>query len=214
MILRGVLLGRQGSWGMKECSSIVCSTGMATDGPRNHDADAASAVQRGDVIAYRGLVERYHVPLVRYVSRLLGNTDDAEDVVQDVFVKAYACIRQYDPRKKFSTWIYRIAHNESVNRLRRKRLEPVLFFDPDTLFPHPVARETPRDQAEREEMLDCIERSLAMLDRKYREPIILYYIAERSYEEIADIMRIPVATVGVRLNRARQQLRALRNSSL
>ncbi|MFH1098878.1 MAG: RNA polymerase sigma factor [Candidatus Uhrbacteria bacterium] len=174
------------------------------------DAAAAVAVQHGKVTAYHELVERYYAPLVRYAWRFLGNQEDAEDIVQNVFLKAYANIRQYDPHRAFSTWIYRITHNECVNLLKRRHREPISFFDPDTIFPHPIAAETPADQVERNEMLDLIERYLAALDPKYREPVILHYIAERSYEEISDIMHIPISTVGIRLKRARDRLRLIR----
>lgn len=177
---------------------------------RQGDAEIARSVQDGEPQAYRELVVRYHASLVRYATRLLGSATDAEDVIQEVFLHAYERIRQYDPDRSFSSWVYRIAHNECVDALKRKRREPVPFFDPDVLFPHPVSRETPDDHVMREEMLDLIERYLSRLDWKYREPLVLHYISERSYEEISDILHIPVATVGVRLSRARNRLRALR----
>jgi len=174
------------------------------------DANAAAAVQRGETYAYRALVERYHAPLMRYARRFLGNAEAAEDAVQDAFLRAYENIRQYDPRRPFSTWIYRITHNVCVDILRRRMHEPIPFFDADTLFPHPIARESTEDNVVRTEMLDLVARYLATLDPKYREVVVLHTIAERSYEEIADIMHIPVSTVGVRLKRARDRLRAQR----
>lgn len=180
---------------------------MADPRTTAEDAAYAVAVQRGEVFEYRQLVERYHVPLMRYARRFLGNGEDAEDVIQEVFFRAYERIRQYDPKRPFSTWIYRIAHNACVDVLKRRKREPIPFFDPDTLFPHPVAKETPEDHVARAEILDAIEQHLSTLDAKYREVIVLHYIAERSYEEIADILRVPIATVGVRLKRARDRLR-------
>ena len=185
---------------------------MADPQAQAQDAAAAVAVQRGEAFAYRALVERYHAPLVRYARRFLGHAEDADDVIQEVFLRAYERIRQYDARRPFSTWIYRIAHNACIDHLKHRKREPIPFFDPDTLFPHPIARDTPEDHVTRAEILDAIERNLTSLDAKYREVVVLFYIAERSYEEIADILRIPVATVGVRLKRARDRLRAYRTS--
>ncbi|MFH1430131.1 MAG: RNA polymerase sigma factor, partial [Candidatus Uhrbacteria bacterium] len=164
----------------------------------------------GELGLYRVLVERYISRLRRYTLRLLLSVDDAEDVVQDVLLKAYANLRGFDTKRSFSTWIYRIAHNECVNALKKRHREPVPFFDPDVLFPHPVAKETAADAAERDELLNTIERFLEQLDPKYREVVVLHYIEERPYKEIADILRVPISTVGVRLKRARDHLQRCR----
>lgn len=181
---------------------------MGEDHSQLSDEVLATRVQSGDAGLYGVLMRRYLPKMQRYVAKFLFGYDDVEDVVQEVFVKAYTHLQQFDATRSFSSWLYRIAHNECINTIKKRKREPLPFFDPDAIFPHPVAKETPRDHAERAEVLTLIERALRALDPKYREPIVLYYIEERSYKEIADIMRIPIATVGVRLRRAREQLQA------
>ncbi|MDO8424981.1 MAG: RNA polymerase sigma factor [bacterium] len=172
------------------------------------DESLVACVRSGDTVAYGSLMERYMARMQRYIRKFLFGHEDAEDIAQEVFTKAYVHLNQFDASRSFSTWLYRIAHNECINAIKRKQREPIPFFDPDTLFPHPVARETPRDHVERVELRMLVETSLEQLAPKYREPVVLYYFEERSYREIADIMRIPVATVGVRLARARTLLAA------
>jgi RNA polymerase sigma-70 factor (ECF subfamily) len=171
------------------------------------DEDVAQAVQRGDVEAYGVLVERYSERMLRYARRFLLNPEDSQDLVQDVFIKVYENIRSFDPSRRFSPWIYRIAHNEFVNAIRKRKREPLSYFDLDTLFPHPIAKETADRDASEQETRRALEKSLAVLDPKYREPLVLYYFEEMSYQEIADVLRIPVATVGVRLNRGKALLK-------
>ncbi|MDO8462840.1 MAG: RNA polymerase sigma factor [bacterium] len=185
---------------------------MTVEQERSTDEELVVRVRGGDAEAYGALMERYAAKLQRYVRRFLLGSEDGDDVVQEVFVKAYTHLNTFDASRSFSTWLYRIAHNECINTIKRKKREPLPFFDPDTLFPHPVAKETPADYVERRELQSMVERSLSVLDPKYREPVVLYYLEERSYREIADIMHIPVATVGVRLRRAKQQLLAQRPS--
>lgn len=171
------------------------------------DEDIARAVQAGESERFGELIERYQDRLMRYARKFLLDPDDAEDVVQDVFVKTYQNINGFDPSRRFSPWIYRIAHNEFVNELKRRqsrRIVPV--FDFDTVFPHLTAEETSDRAALDAEVRAALEKHLDAVDPKYREPLVLYYLEEMSYKEIADIMQIPVSTVGVRLARARKVL--------
>lgn len=171
------------------------------------DEAAAKAVQRGDTAAFGTLMERYGQKMSRYARRFLFGYEDAEDQVQEVFLKAYANIRSFDPERKFSSWLYRIAHNEFINAIKKRGREPLSFLDPDTLLPHPVTKERTDAGALAGETRALLDRGLAKLDPKYREPLILFYDEEMDYKEIADILHIPVATVGVRLNRGRAALK-------
>lgn len=171
--------------------------------PQPTDEAIAEEVQRGNRERYGLLVERYEQKMSRYVRRFLYDADDAADVVQDVFVKAYINIKSFDIKQRFSPWMYRIAHNECINSIKKKKREPLPFFDADALFPHPVARERADDEMQVKQIRLALDRCLKELDAKYREPLILYYFEELEYREISDILRIPVSTVGVRLNRGR-----------
>ncbi len=171
------------------------------------DEELARSVQRGDADAFGVLVERYEPKLVRYARRFLFGQHDAEDMVQDAFLKAYMNIQSFDVGRKFSSWLYRIAHNEFITALRKRTRQPVFSFDPDTIFPHPLSRETADRDANEAELRGLMDTGLGDLPPKYREPLVLYYFEEKDYREISDILQIPVATVGVRLNRARTMLK-------
>ncbi|MBU6500604.1 MAG: RNA polymerase sigma factor [Patescibacteria group bacterium] len=178
--------------------------------PEKTDEDIATDVQRGDAQAFGTLVERYEDKLIRYARRFLRSSDDAEDLVQETFIKAYSNIKGFDTKRRFSPWIYRIAHNEFVNSMRKRSgKENISIFDFDLLFPHPVAKETADDKVNKEELKRMLGGYLEQLDPKYREPIVLYYFEDMDYGEIADILQIPSSTVGVRLRRGKAMLRKL-----
>lgn len=175
------------------------------------DEEIAVEVQKGDVEAFRVLVERYEAKMDRYAKRFLFAQDDAKDLLQEIFIKVYVNIRSFDAERRFSPWIYRIAHNEFVNALKKKKKdrETLSLFFVDVLFPHPIAKETADEESVRREIKKVLESSLDKLDTKYREPLVLYYLEDMDYKEIADILRIPVSTVGVRLQRGKILLKHL-----
>ncbi len=170
------------------------------------DEQIAQEVQKGNGAAFGELIDRYNAKLLRYGHRFLREDDDVQDAVQETFIKAYANIQSFDIARRFSPWIYRIAHNEFVNALKKRGKETVSLSDFDTFFPHPVAKETADDGAHAEELHHLLDGGLAKLDPKYREPLVLYYYEDLDYKEIADVLRIPVATVGVRLKRGKEAL--------
>ncbi|MDB5260456.1 MAG: polymerase sigma factor SigW, polymerase sigma-70 factor, subfamily [Candidatus Nomurabacteria bacterium] len=170
------------------------------------DESLVAQVKSGDRDKYELLVERYESKLNHYATRFLSDNDAATDAVQDVFIKAYINIQSFDTSKKFSSWIYRIAHNEFVNILRKKKSLSVSFFDFDTFFPHQVEGEGSDMLALKREDKERVEKAISKLEPKYREPIVLYYFEDMKYDEIADVLLIPVATVGVRIMRAKKLL--------
>ncbi len=154
------------------------------------------------------LASRYEKKLLRYGRKFLYNYENIEDAVQNVFIKAYVNIRGFDVKKKFSSWIYRIAHNEFINLVKKNKKEPLLFFDPDTIFSF-AGKNNLLKEIEREEEKEEIEEHLNKLKVKYREPLVLYYFEEKDYYEISDILKIPVSTVGTRLKRGRNEIKKL-----
>lgn len=177
------------------------------EGSRQTDEQVAAHVQAGNVQLFGLLVERYEARMSRYAKRFLFGYHDTEDLVQEVFLKAYANIQSFDAGRSFTAWIYRIAHNVFINAIKRRGREPLPLFDPDTVFPHPVAPGGPEHDFEERELRDALGRCLDQLDPKYREPLVLYHLEGMDYRAISEIMRIPVSTVGVRLNRGKALLK-------
>jgi RNA polymerase sigma-70 factor (ECF subfamily) len=171
------------------------------------DEQIAARVQRGEQDAFGELIERYQSKLSRYARKFLFDSEDAADVIQDVFIKSYENIMSFDTSRRFSPWIYRIAHNEFVNALKKRKASRTVFtFDVDTLVPHLAAADTADSAALERDVRKALEGHLASLAPKYREPLILYYLEDMDYKEISEILRVPVSTVGVRLARARAML--------
>lgn len=175
------------------------------------DEQIVVEVQKGDTESFRVLVERYEPKMHRYAKRFLFANDDAKDLLQEIFIKVYVNIRSFDSERRFSPWIYRIAHNEFVNALKKKKKDRNLLslFYVDVLFPHPIAKETADEETMRQEIKKVLNGSLDKLDPKYREPLTLYYLEDMDYKEIAEILRVPVSTVGVRLQRGKAMLKEL-----
>lgn len=178
------------------------------------DEQIAAKVQAGDTDSFGVLVERYEDKIIRYGRKFLSRSVDIEDLAQDIFIKAYANIMSFNIHLRFSPWLYRIAHNEFVNALRKNSRGFMSLFDFDAVFPHPLAKETADAQTNVLEIKNMIDRVLGQIDSKYREPLFLYYYEEMSYSEIAEILRIPTSTVGVRINRGKNMLRKAINQQV
>ena len=172
------------------------------------DEEIVSIIRSGETDFFGVLVQRYEAKMKRYARKFLFGYEDAEDIVQQVFVKAFINIRSFDTDKKFSSWLYRIAHNEFINAIRKKKREPLPFFDSDVIFPHLAAKESADKEMKEQELRQIIDKCLDKIDPKYREPIVLYYFEELNYKEIANILRIPVSTVGIRILRAKKNLKS------
>jgi len=170
------------------------------------DEEIARLVQSGDINLFGKLIERYEEKIKRYGKKFLAGSEDIEDIVQDVFIKAYENIQSFDTKRKFSSWLYRIAHNEFVNALKKHKKRPLSFFELDIILPHLSAEEI-NQKIDNQEILKNLDAYLDKLSLKYREPIILYYIEELSYKEIADVLHIPISTVGIRLKRAKEKIK-------
>ncbi len=173
------------------------------------DEEVARRVQEGEPECFGILMERYEPKMMRYLTRFTRNREDVRDIAQEVFIKVYRNIQSFDWEQRFSPWIYRIAHNEAINNIKKKVREPMQFFDPEMLFPHPVAEESPQNDAERAELKKILEECMEDLDEKYKEVLELRYFEDMDYKDIAEVLKIPVVTVGVRLNRGKAKLREI-----
>lgn len=171
------------------------------------DEQLALMIQKGDKEKFGELMNRYEKKLSHYGKRFLSNADNIEDVVQEVFIKAYQNIQSFDTTRSFSSWIYRIAHNTFINMIKKNERGPLYVFDFDTLLSHPVYEDPTIRERELQEMKEMLDKGLDQLSANYKEIIILYYLEGLSYKEISDILRIPIGTVGIRLKRAKDALR-------
>jgi RNA polymerase sigma-70 factor (ECF subfamily) len=168
-------------------------------------------VRQGEIAAFQFIVSRYERKLVLYLTHLIGDRDEAEDLLQDVFVKAYQHAGDFDTARKFSPWIYRIAHNEAVNWIRKQSRRPAVVSWDDIV--QSEGEQSPLEPAEtfeerwiRRELRDDVRQALGRLSEEHREILTLRYYLDRSYREISEIIGIPMNTVATRVNRAKKNL--------
>lgn len=171
------------------------------------DEELAELVQRKNEQAFGVLMKRYQPKMLRYGRRFLSDRAPIEDVVQEVFIKTYENIQSYDATRPFSPWIYRIAHNQFVSALRAHSRLPFITVDLDLFPAHASYEIDPAGDEEREQMRAFVDRGLESLSPIYREVLVLYYLEQLSYQEISDVLHVPVGTVGIRLRRAREALK-------
>jgi RNA polymerase sigma-70 factor (ECF subfamily) len=174
------------------------------------DADLVERAKNGSEDAARELVRRYQRPLFNLIIRMIRDPGTAEDLAQDAFVKAFSHLRSYEPGYKFSSWIFRIAHNVTIDYLRRPHLVTASLDDDgegNRGMPEPQADgPSPQALAEGREMAGVVERAIEALRPEYREAIVLRFQEELSYEEIAEIVGKPLGTVKSDIHRARAEL--------
>ena len=161
--------------------------------------------------SFEELVRRYQRPISAYVYRMVGNYESALDLTQEIFIKVYNSLRRYRAEFKFSTWIYKIAHNAAIDHLRRSATrEQSLVAGPEgDSFDLPIESShlTPEQESERRERTVEIESVVRALPANYRELIILRHSQDLSYEEIVEVTGLPLGTVKNRLFRAREMMR-------
>lgn len=174
------------------------------------DEEVVVLVQNGNKDAYGEVMSRYEAKLSRYAFRFFREKEDITDLVQDVFIKAYVNLQSFDSSQRFSPWIYRIAHNEFVNKIAWKSIRNFVPLDGDEFLPLTLAApENTMREAMKGDDKRVMEKYLNELDEKYRTPIILFYYDDLSYEEISDILEIPANTVGVRIKRGKDKLKKI-----
>lgn len=165
--------------------------------------------RRGDKRAFSRLVEAYQRPVYSITYRMLGNPEEAEDAAQEAFLRAYSNLKKYDPKRKFSTWLFSIANHHCIDRLRKRRVTWISIDDNPVLGNMAGDSPQPERHALGQEERDSVQRLLEQLDPGYKMPLVLRYWEECSYEEIAEIMEISIPAVKSRLFRARQQIAQL-----
>ena len=178
------------------------------------DAQLVASALAGSQEAFRELVLRFERPVYSLIVRMVNDPGTAEDLAQEVFVKAYRSLRTYDASRKLSSWLFKIAHNTTIDHLRRHSPDTVSLEAPAdeegrgglaaVLSDESV--EDPAAAAERRDMARSLERAISRLRSEYREAVVLFYVEGASYQEICDVTRLPLGTVKTNLHRARKEL--------
>lgn len=178
--------------------------------PELPDNEIIKLVQAGNKNLFSIINERYQGKLFAYLFRLIGSREEAKDLLQDVFVKAFKNIKSYDASRNFSSWIYRIAHNESVNYIRRKSLKRFISWEDITATKDKIVSNKSEDGADdiwlRKEKIKEVDAVINNLPAKYRQVLQLRYYSEKSYEEIGKVLKKPVNTVGTLISRAKKKM--------
>ena len=181
------------------------------------DQQVVAWAAEGHEAAYRELIRRYQRPVLSLIYRMVRDRELAEDLTQETFIKVLNAIDRYMPEYKFSSWIFKIANNAAIDHLRRKALATLSIEGaPSATTPDSVEatalqlasrEETPLQELEAREMGTQIERAIEALRPEYRSCIILRHVEGRSYDEIAEIMDLPLGTVKTYIHRARSELK-------
>lgn len=185
---------------------------MATESPPPTDAELVAEALRGREESFGDLVQRYQGPLVNYLYRMVRNAEAAHDLAQEVFIKIYQALDRYDEQYKFSTWLFRIAQNAAIDRIRKRRLQMVSMDRPgsgedDGTWEFPSDAPDPYRDSRNRERGDAIQQAIDALPWEYRELIVMRHYGDLSYEEIARAKDMPLGTVKNKLFRGRQMLK-------
>lgn len=177
------------------------------------DTRLVKLARKGDQVAFAELVDLYKDRLFHLAYRMLSNRHEAEDVVQETFLRVYKNWHRYDEKQKFSTWIYRISTNLCIDRLRKRK--PSYYLDAEmndqdgldgyTLIPGD--ERTPESEYLLSETQQIIHQAIESLPAKYKSVIVLRYLQELSLQEIGEVLDMPVTTVKTRVHRGREFLR-------
>lgn len=171
------------------------------------DEELVTQIIRGDVDLFGELMQRYEARLVRYVVYLIHNDAMAHDVVQETFIKTYTNLQGFNAKYKFSSWIYRIAHNEAMNAIKH---EKHVVHDLDVEEIHEATYETTTiEDIDRAILKGNVKACLDSLDLRYREVLMLQYYENMKYNEIADVLHMPASTVGVWASRGKAMLKRI-----
>ncbi|MFA6426869.1 MAG: RNA polymerase sigma factor [Candidatus Magasanikbacteria bacterium] len=166
------------------------------------DEELIAIIRQNDKELYSEIIRRYQTKLSHYLRKFIRRDDELEDVLQDVFIKAYRNLNDFNVHKRFSPWIYRIAHNEALNMIKKYRKEVVSIDESEwEIIDQNIDLGKSVDASLTKTV---VEQALTAMKDKYREPIILYFFEQKSYEEISDILRIPRNTVGTLIMRGKK----------
>jgi RNA polymerase sigma-70 factor (ECF subfamily) len=179
---------------------------------REEDSRLIQKAIRGDDLAYKRLMQKYHDAIFNFIFRMVHDREQVEDLTQEAFIKAFSSLKSFNEEYAFSTWLYKIATNNCIDYIRKRKLQmysinkPIESRDSDFTFELPdesyeADRELIDDQRAR-----MLKEAIEQLPEKYRRVIHLRHVDEKSYEEIAAMLKLPIGTVKAHIFRAREML--------
>ena len=185
---------------------------------RSEDSKLIRDALRGKQDAFQRLMEKYHDAICHLLRRMISNSDEIEDLTQETFIKAFASLKSFNDEYAFSTWLYKIATNNCIDYIRKKKLQtysidkPIESVESDFVFELPDSTYEPDREIILRQRSTLIDEAIASLPEKYRRVIILRHTEEKDYTEIARTLHLPIGTVKAHLFRAREMLnKYLRN---
>jgi RNA polymerase sigma-70 factor (ECF subfamily) len=186
---------------------------MRGPGLQEQDDQLIASALQGNQKAYEALLARHNRAIFHVVLKIVRNHEEAQDLVQETFMKAFNALASYRSEYRFSTWLYKIAANCAIDHVRKKRIEalsldkPIETRDGQVEYEVPDSSWDPEQDLVRKQKLRSIDEAIESLPEKYREVIIYRHRDDKPYEEIARILRVPVGTVKARIFRARELLK-------
>ncbi len=185
---------------------------------RAEDSRLIQAALGGDDAAYKRLMKKYHDAIYNFIYRMIHDKHQVEDLTQEAFIKAFASLASFNEEFAFSTWLYKIATNNSIDYIRKRKLQTYSIDKPIEAKDSDYAFELPDDsyEADKEMISDqrarMLNEAIGKLPEKYRKVIRLRHVDEKSYEEIAEQLKLPIGTVKAHIFRAREMLyKSLKN---
>lgn len=177
---------------------------------REEDAQSIRRALAGDENAFRRLRLKYHNAIYNLIARMVRDRQEIEDLTQEAFIKAFTSLASYNDEFAFSTWLYKIATNNCIDHIRRKRLhtfsidKPIESKDGDYVFEVPDSTYEPDREIIAGQRQDLLKQAIEQLPPKYKKVIVLRHVEEREYQEIAKILKLPLGTVKAHIFRARE----------
>lgn len=175
-----------------------------TEVSKMSDEQIVEIVRNKDKNRYAEIIHRYEKKLLRYAIYLITDEQLAADAVQEGFIKAYINLHSFNVSLRFSSWLYRIVHNEAMNLVRANHHD--VMIDEALNIDSQIHVE---DAFIKKELQNRVDHCLQQMSLLYKEPLVLFFLEEKTYQEISDILRIPIGTVGTRINRAKQLVRKI-----
>lgn len=170
------------------------------------DEKLIEKIKRGEVVLFSNIIEKYEPKLSRYIRHMTKSSYDTEDVLQNVFISTFRNINSFDTNLRFSSWIYRIAHNEAINWIKKHKNNADLeLLENDTDI-----KANEKSSFEKMSISDDVKevkKCLNQIDMKYKEAILLRYFEDKTYQEISDILRKPTSSVGTLVSRGIKELK-------